>query len=420
MRHFVYLATICSVITGASRVAAITATWESPQLDRWLHQGEASPGYKDSLSTFTSFEPGGTASGGPLQARSGTFALAFNTGLKNIPLVAPERYQIDSIRVTLQMVDSGAAVVYDPTRDYVSQIAAGTDDPGKPVELFGVGFANGYTRFGWGPNNAQPPEFEEASPATSNGAFAYNVYPLGERPDGMLGNVFNSPGGEGVFDSEGELIELTTPAWDPTPWAIGTLEGVSAGEVIAGEPIFNFNVDLDLPGVREYFQQSLAIGQVSVMIASMHDLSGFHSSAGVEEFPAFYSKDHIAVYLFGVASAAGLTLEYSILPLTGDYDGNGYVDQLDYVAWKLAFGSLVSPFTGADGNGDGSVDLADYTLWRDNLGSGTPPGSGNLLAFTQVPEPGSQRLLATLAITMVFFGWVNWFVSQHREAGDGE
>jgi hypothetical protein len=72
---------------------------------------------------------------------------------------------------------------------------------------------------------------------------------------------------------------------------------------------------------------------------------------------------------------------------TGDYNQNGVVDEGDYTAWKLAYGTA-NP--AADGNGDGIVDAADYTVWRDNLASGSGGGS---LATGAVPEPATLVLL---------------------------
>jgi hypothetical protein len=53
----------------------------------------------------------------------------------------------------------------------------------------------------------------------------------------------------------------------------------------------------------------------------------------------------------------------------GDYDGNCAADGNDYLVWQRQFGSIVSPYTGADGNGNGVVDAADYVVWRSKFGS---------------------------------------------------
>lgn len=64
------------------------------------------------------------------------------------------------------------------------------------------------------------------------------------------------------------------------------------------------------------------------------------------------------------------------MPIPGDYDGSGYVDEDDYGLWRSTFGDAVAPGTGADGNADGLVNAADYALWRSHEGEGTPPGAG--------------------------------------------
>jgi hypothetical protein len=62
----------------------------------------------------------------------------------------------------------------------------------------------------------------------------------------------------------------------------------------------------------------------------------------------------------------------------GDFDGNGEVDENDYLVWSTHLQSADEPR--ADANSDGIVDAADYVLWRKFSSAGG--GSG----FT-VPEP---------------------------------
>ncbi len=373
------------LLTGS--LVADTGSWDEPALDRWFHQGQTTPGVKTDLSTFTNFEPGA----GFFQARAGSVMLGFDTS-DQIPLVAASRYQINSLTLTATMVDDGRQVSYDPTPDLLSDIAGGSDDVGKPVELFGVGFDNGYTQLGFGANDAQPPEFEESSPLWDNSLpeleRTFNVFPLGDDGTGTntLGNVFNSPGGEGIFEIDGNgdpvLVTTTEPAWDTVPWAVGTVAGLNPGDQVPGDSVFSFEVDLAQPGVLETFQQSLALGQLSVFLASLHDLSGFHDGGIPEGFPAFYSKESLGVQ-FNIVSAATLDIDFSILPLPGDFDNDNDVDENDLGIWQNAFGSL----DGGDADGDGDTDGTELLLWQRNYTGSSVP------AVATVPEPGAGVLM---------------------------
>ena len=80
----------------------------------------------------------------------------------------------------------------------------------------------------------------------------------------------------------------------------------------------------------------------------------------------------------------------------GDYDGNGEVEEADYVRWKAAYGSSDPA---ADGNVDGIVDAADYTVWRNHLG--VPLGSGGVAGLT-VPEPTALKLAGAIIVFLMF------------------
>ncbi len=56
----------------------------------------------------------------------------------------------------------------------------------------------------------------------------------------------------------------------------------------------------------------------------------------------------------------------------GDYNGDGFVDAMDYAFWRESLGQVVSPGSQADGNADGVVDLSDYAIWRQNLSAAAP------------------------------------------------
>lgn len=71
--------------------------------------------------------------------------------------------------------------------------------------------------------------------------------------------------------------------------------------------------------------------------------------------------------------------------LAGDYNQDGYVNGIDYQAWRGEFdlaGGL------ADGNGNGITDAADYVVWRKNAGIEPVATIGRLSAAAiAVPEP---------------------------------
>ncbi len=74
--------------------------------------------------------------------------------------------------------------------------------------------------------------------------------------------------------------------------------------------------------------------------------------------------------------------------LPGDFDKNGAVDGIDFLAWQSNF-PTASGATQAQGDadGNGTVDGNDFLAWQSNFGSGGGAGSA------AVPEPTAGMLL---------------------------
>jgi hypothetical protein len=281
------------------------------------------------------------------------------------------RYQVNAIRVTLTNAPGNGNIKYDDSYDSFADLTAGTDpDPGRPVELYGVGFAHEYERFGYGALDYAAPEFEEGTPqfVPNDG---YVIFPLGDDGAGTLTDVYNSP--TGGYDAVRD--ETGFDPWDTRPWAIGKFDGLSAGADVPYDSTASFDVDLTLPGVLEYLQQSLSGGTLGFFFSSLHEPSG-HS--GSITYPQWYNKEH------PTGKAPTLELDVTILPegIEGDTNADGVVDLTDLNNVRNHFGETYA--AAGDTNGDGLVDLTDLNNVRNHF--------GETADATAVPEPGTALL----------------------------
>jgi hypothetical protein len=163
------------------------------------------------------------------------------------------------------------------------------------------------------------------------------------------------------------------------------------GATILDEPLWVNTVDPEVILVDWYVDDQLVVANHG----EQFDLAAFSFPAGTYAVRA-HAYDEI-VNRAGDGSLLDLvrrdldqlqqevqwTVEFAgVVPLEGDYDGNGIVDAGDYDHWKLTFGSTEE--LEADGNADGIVDASDYTIWRDNLSNQAGEPSSSSFG---VPEP---------------------------------
>lgn len=69
-----------------------------------------------------------------------------------------------------------------------------------------------------------------------------------------------------------------------------------------------------------------------------------------------------------------------VVPIPGDFDGNGFVDHLDLAIWEAGYGP-------------GGYTGLDFLTWQEHLGEGIPPA-----LLSAVPEPTSLVLLLSTAL----------------------
>jgi hypothetical protein len=80
---------------------------------------------------------------------------------------------------------------------------------------------------------------------------------------------------------------------------------------------------------------------------------------------------------------------------TGDYDGNGIVNDLDYDVWRAAFASASAA---ADGNGDGLVNAAEYVVWRKAAAQIASSQDTVAQPAAIVPEPNAVGIGCTALV----------------------
>ena len=361
----IMLLLVCGAMIDTHRATADVATWDSPSLDVWTYPAAGDPGGGIFGPTFLS-EPGLDEfdqllpqTGSDPMRRGMTFA-GFGTSDDITPNLLPSRYQIHSVTVTFRMGETalGGTIHYDDTPESNAELqddyVTGNIDTARPMELYGAGFQAGFTGFDCAADPGdmpfsestypyQDPNPEAPTPTTDDDVLA--VYPLGSDGAGQYVDVSNSLSGGYSATAPGN----TTAPFEPTPWAVGTAAGLNPGDAIPDDQTFSFALDLGLPGVAEYVQQGLSDGALGFYLSSQHFPGDYHSGQGIP-YPRWYTKEFPTQY---GGEAPTLTVDYTILPLPGDFDDDGDVDADDLAQWEGDFGLNGDADADFDGDSDG-------------------------------------------------------------------
>ena len=386
-----FLTTVfCSAMVSPSW--AELATWTQPDLDSWVYVNASYAGTRLLGPTFSGgfsvdpqsdeFVPRSASD----PARLGSTLLAFET-TDSIPAgLLPEQYLIQSVKVTARVDDGSSGDLYYETQpatpsQYLADFQGGGLDSQQAMELYGVGFRENYAGFALGVQQ-EGLRFSEATFPYSGSDGGYVVYPTvgDETNPGSYTDVSNNiTGGFSAAEQDGNTGPFAT-----TPWAVGTAD-LTVGEAIPEETTFEFQLDLALPGVEQYVQQSLADGALGFMLSSLHSTT---QQGGAGAYPQWFLRESI---VFPGAELPTLEISYTINAdlVSGDFDRDHDVDGNDFLRWQREFGTDVFPTgSGADSNGDGVVGGADLASWQGNF-SATPSAVRGL----SVPEPASGLLL---------------------------
>lgn len=382
----------------ATTANADTASWSKPGMDVWIYPDVQTPGVRLLGPTFLSspgldendqFLPGTSRD----PARRGMSFAVFKTSEQITKGLPAAYYRVNSVTVTFTMQESTAgAIYYDDTPDTNAELLAdyvnGDIDTARPMELYGIGLNAGFTGFNFGGGDTgggTQPFVETQYPFSPSGASGVlGAYPIASDDAGKYLDVSNSLTGGYSATAENQL----TSPFAPVPWSIGKVEGLAPGDVIPERTTFEFDLDLDLPGVAEYVQAGVSDGALGFYLSSNH-FSGDPHNGGAIPYPQWYHKEFNPAF-GGVAPT--LAVSYDVLQLPGDYNVDGLVDAADYAVWRNRFGesaALANDDTPGVGNDD-------YVRWKQHFGE-TPNAGGGAISMG-LPEPATARLMVAIAI----------------------
>lgn len=234
--------------------------------------------------------------------RDGQFFLDFATAAVAQPGQGASAYRIVSLTVTI-VVENDNIFAYDPTFDllgsYTGPVADA--DPGRPMELYGVGYRSGWMR----------PSFNEDSPFQTEPSSSI-ADPKGDwnRKRNAFALDFSTSGApRDVSNNVEEQFEVN-------PWAVADspgyidLEGnyfessLAPGDLVPEGRVFRFRVNLADPHIVAYLQDSLNAGRLHLMVSSLYG-----TSRESTDIPRFYTKDHDS----GIGYYLGPQLEAEVL-----------------------------------------------------------------------------------------------------------
>ena len=272
----------------------------------------------------------------PFPDRFATYFLTFDTnGLIEDPSrpVRVTSFSLETSMLNSSSFDQSNGVIYDASYDPVATYLNPQldQDPGRPMELYAVGYRNRFDLESWRAANF---------PVT--GTDGYNAIPV-DFPPGQ--------------SAERDISNSVNDAMDTHPLAIGTttnLIGPPGGTQrvldLARWTFASGDLSTD---ESAYLAAEIVSGSVSFMLSSMQ-LAGFEGMGGDEIYPRWATLETP----FPVADAS-LVITIEVSPPT-DVNTDFRSDVEDLYAWERSSGLL-------DVNGDGIVSPEDRRLLIESL-----------------------------------------------------
>jgi len=340
------------VATWAASAQPFQVNHNQPSLDRWMYPYNADPAGRPTAPVFGTF---GDADG--VDTRHAQFLVGFDTFAQIPTNRGPANYLIRRARF-IATVSRDNVFSYDPTQDaaatyYETNLPEylADNDPGRPVELFGAGFRNGFTAG----------TFLEGSPFGTNGIATRNAYAAGYQSNGALVDVSNNVG----------KTNALYPHFEVHPFAIGRNPNLAPGALVPMDTAFTFDLNLADPLVRQYLQEALDRGRLRLMVTWL----GGGTLGGQPSYPDFYNKESV------LGNPPTLELEGTVIT-TMDTEPDGLPDD-----WENFYFGNLSRGPDGDSDGDGAADRAEYLAGTD------PTATASVLRMTSVVHAGATATL---------------------------
>ncbi len=309
----------------------IDVTLDTTTMDRWNYPFNGSPGSRFSASTFGAVELEG------FDDRDAQLVVGFDTsGLIPVGLGLSE-YDIISARVIITNTN-GDEFRYDPSYDphdsYLFLDESLDADAGRPVEMYAMGYRNGYAQSSWG---------------------EYTVFggtPVVEPTQGSR-NAFacDFPNGVGVARDVSNNLK---DEFDPTPIAVATTTAASPGEFVPADSDFTLEVNTCDDAHQAYMIESIAAGELRFTIASLHTANGGSGGgSGDIQYPFWYTRENAIAQLLGYTPRLELRVRVGGL---SDYNADGSNNLQDIFSYLNDFNAGLDD---ADLNHDCQLNLQD-------------------------------------------------------------
>jgi hypothetical protein len=327
MRHHMLAVGTVIMASGTALAQPFVGTVQQPLMDRWMYPFNSAPGSEPSGPVFAALNEVG------FDDRDAQFLVGFDSSLVAPPGCGPARYVVRSARLRV-VVSVDVRFVYDASADSVATSYLPTDpafvadsDVGKPVEVFAVGFRNGFTAETFG-------EFTPFSTVPT--------LPPQERIRSAFAATFNA---QGVAT---DVSNHVADRFEAVPMAVGVAPTLTPGTLVPEGTEFFFDLNVSNPITNGYLSRGLNSGKVLLMVTSLHPASGGPGGpTGEQAYPAFFTKENALSPTLGYS--ARLELDVVAYPYV-DFDLDGDVGtDADIEAFFACLG-------GGPGNADFDMD----------------------------------------------------------------